>query len=61
MGCHYDTKQSMLVTYIHDALNNDKVDYNAYCNCRADLITYENGIATGVNGTFIDSKGSGNI
>ena len=58
MGCHYDTKQSMLVTYIHDALNNDKADYTAYCNCRADLITYEKGIATGVNGTFIDSSGS---
>ena len=58
MGCHYDTKQSMLVTYIHDALNDANVDFNAYCNCRADLITYENAIATGVNGTFIDSSGS---
>ena len=58
MGCHYDTKQSMLVTYIHDALNDDKKSYNAYCNCRADSITYDNGIATGVNGTFIDSNGS---
>jgi hypothetical protein len=48
----------MLVTYIHDALSNDKVSYNAYCNCRADSITYDNGIATGVNGTFIDSNGS---
>ena len=58
LGCHYDTKQSMLVTYIHDSLSNNNVDYNAYCNCRADLITYEKGLATGVNGTFIDSKGS---
>ena len=58
LGCHYDTKQSMLVTYIHDALNDDKADYNAYCNCRVDSITHENGIATGVNGTFIDSRGS---
>ena len=58
LGCHYDTKQSMLVTYIHDALNDDKKSYNAYCNCRADSITYDNGIATGVNGTFIDSNGS---
>src|SRR6185503_6892197 len=58
LGCHYDTKQSMLVTYIHDALSNDKLDYNAYCNCRADLITHKDGLVTGVNGTFIDSKGS---
>src|SRR6187431_2332860 len=58
LGCHYDTKQSMLVTYIHDALSNDKLDYNAYCNCRADMITHKDGLVTGVNGTFIDSKGS---
>lgn len=32
LGCHYDTKQSMLVTYIHDALNNDNLDYQVYCN-----------------------------
>jgi len=58
MGCHYDTKQSMLVTYIHDALVDEKAEYTAYCNCRADSITYENGIATGVNGAFIDSSNS---
>jgi choline dehydrogenase-like flavoprotein len=60
IGCHYDTKQSMLVTYIHDALNNDKLDYTVYCNCQADRITYNNnsGIATGVDGTFIDINGS---
>ena len=58
IGCHYDTKQSMLVTYIHDALNNDKLDYKVYCNCQADRITYDgNGIATGVDGTFIDIDG----
>jgi len=57
LGCHYDTKQSMLVTYIHDALNDDKVDYKAYCNCRADLVTYKDDAVTGIDGTFIDSKG----
>ena len=35
-GCHYDTKQSMLVTYIHEALVNENINYNVYCNCRAD-------------------------
>jgi len=59
IGCHYDTKQSMLVTYIHDSLNNDKLDYKVYCNCQADRITYDgNGIATGVDGTIIDINGS---
>lgn len=58
MGCHYDTKQSMLVTYIHDALNNDKLDYNVYCNCQAERITHNNGIATGVDAIFIDIDGN---
>jgi len=57
LGCHYDTKQSMLVTYIHDALVNENINYNVYCNCRADFITYENGVANGVNGTFVNSSG----
>jgi choline dehydrogenase-like flavoprotein len=59
IGCHYDTKQSMLVTYIHDALNNDKLNYTVYCNCQADKITHNNdGIATGIDGVFIDSSGN---
>jgi choline dehydrogenase-like flavoprotein len=56
LGCHYDTKQSMLVTYIHDALADDSLDYTVYCNCDADTITYDKGIATGVNGTFRNSS-----
>lgn len=57
LGCHYDTKQSMLVTYIHNALTDPAIDFSAYCNCRAERITYVNGIATGVDGTFVDSAG----
>jgi choline dehydrogenase-like flavoprotein len=57
LGCHYDTKQSMLVTYIHDALVNENINYNVYCNCRVDDIRYENGIANGVNATFVNSSG----
>ena len=60
LGCHYDTKQSMLVTYIHEALNDPHIDYSAYCNCRVDRITYdqESGLATGVDGTFTDLRGN---
>src|SRR5215210_6881080 len=60
LGCHYDTKQSMLVTYIHEALNDSNVDYAAYCNCRVDRITYdqESGRVTGVDGTFTDFRGN---
>jgi choline dehydrogenase-like flavoprotein len=58
LGCHYDTKQSMLVTYIHDALTDTSVDYSAYCNCRADRITYDNNSVTGVEGSFVDAAGA---
>ena len=60
LGYHYDTKQSMLVTYIHEALRDPNVDYTAYCNCRVDRITYdqESGLATGVDGTFTDLRGN---
>lgn len=59
LGCHYDTKQSMLVTYIHEALNDHNADYSAYCNCRVDRITIEeeSGLATGVDGTLTDLRG----
>ena len=60
LGCHYDTKQSMLVTYIHEALRDPNIDYTAYCNCRVDRITYDqdSGLATGVDGTFTDLRGN---
>ncbi|MBI3639348.1 MAG: GMC family oxidoreductase [Thaumarchaeota archaeon] len=58
LGCHYNTKQSMLVTYIRDALNNPNMDYTAYCNCKAEKITYQDGVATGVDGIFVDGIGN---
>lgn len=58
LGCHYDTKQSMLVTYIHDALNNKKTDYSVYCDCKVDRIVHQNGKASGVEGSFVDTQGN---
>jgi choline dehydrogenase-like flavoprotein len=58
LGCHYDTKQSMLVTYIHDALNDPAVDYTAYCNCEALRVTHEDDVAMGVDGIFVDAGGN---
>ncbi len=60
LGCHYDTKQSMLVTYIHEALNDPAANYTAYCNCRVDRITHEQDseLATGIDGTFTDLRGN---
>jgi choline dehydrogenase-like flavoprotein len=57
LGCHYDTKQSMLVTYIHDGIHKTK-SYKAYCNCRAEKITHRNGVADGVDGVFVDETGN---
>ena len=57
LGCHYDTKQSMLVTYIHDAIQSNN-DFTAYCNCDVKKIIHSNGIATGVEGSFVDETGN---
>ncbi|WP_420545148.1 GMC family oxidoreductase N-terminal domain-containing protein [Nitrosopumilus sp.] len=57
LGCHYDTKQSMLVTYIHDAVNSSN-DFTAYCNCDVKKIIHSNGVATGVEGSFVDESGN---
>ena len=57
LGCHYDTKQSMLVTYIHDALQSND-DFTVYCNCDIQKIIHSNGIASGVEGCFVDNAGN---
>ncbi|MDH3657344.1 MAG: GMC family oxidoreductase [Nitrosopumilus sp.] len=57
LGCHYDTKQSMLVTYIHDALQSNN-DFTAYCDCDIKKIIHKDGIVTGVEGSFIDNTGN---
>ncbi|MEE8113756.1 MAG: GMC family oxidoreductase [Nitrososphaerales archaeon] len=55
LGCHYETKQDMLRTYIREAMRT--TDIRIYCNCEAERITNENGMADGVDGNFIGSKG----
>ena len=57
LGCHYDTKQSMLVTYIHDALQSNN-DFNVYCNCDVKKIIHSDGLVAGVEGSFIDNTGN---
>jgi len=57
LGCHYDTKQSMLVTYIHDALQSSN-DFTAYCNCDVTKLVHSNGVVTGVEGSLIDNTGN---
>lgn len=55
LGCHYETKQDMKVTYIHKALQSP--DMRTYCNCSAEKITYSGGVADGVEGEFLDADG----
>lgn len=56
LGCHYETKQDMLVTYIRKAMQNSNI--SIYCNCAAENISYSNGTVDGVEGNFIDSGGA---
>lgn len=55
LGCHYETKQDMLQTYIRRAVRD--TDIRIYCNCAAERIPHSNGVVEGVEGVFIDRGG----
>jgi choline dehydrogenase-like flavoprotein len=42
IGCHYETKQNVLVTYIHEALKQADSKMKIYCNCEVEKIVYKN-------------------
>lgn len=52
LGCHYERKQDMVITYIREALEDNNADIKIYCNCNVDKISYENNTVTGVQGKF---------
>jgi choline dehydrogenase-like flavoprotein len=58
LGCHYETKQDMRVTYLHKALNNPRSNIKIYCNCSAEKITYSADIIDGIEGNFLDAFGN---
>lgn len=58
LGCHYETKQDMRITYLHEALNDPKSNLRAYCNCSAEKITGSDGVVDGVEGNFLDRIGN---
>lgn len=58
LGCHYETKQDMRVTYLHKALNNPGSSIKIYCNCSAEKITHSCDTVDGVEGDFLDSSGN---
>jgi hypothetical protein len=58
LGCHYETKQDMRITYLHKALNDPNSNLRAYCNCSAEKITGSDGVVDGVEGNFLDRTGN---
>jgi len=58
LGCHYETKQDMRVTYIHKALNDSESSIRIYCNCAAGKINYSDGLVDSVEGEFQDRDGN---
>jgi choline dehydrogenase-like flavoprotein len=55
LGCHYETKQNVLVTYIHKALGSPDSVMRVYCDCDIERIVHgDDGIAEGVEGHFVD-------
>lgn len=57
LGCNYETKQNVLVTYLHKALSFPDSNLHVYCNCDASKITYKDGLANGVEGDFVNPSG----
>lgn len=57
LGCHYETKQNVLVTYIHQALKKPDSIVRIYCNCHVNKLIYSNGIVSGIEGDFVDIDG----
>jgi choline dehydrogenase-like flavoprotein len=57
LGCHYETKQNVLVTYIHQALQKPDSEMRIYCNCNIDKIVSREGIVEGIEGDFTDIDG----
>lgn len=57
LGCHYETKQNVLVTYIHQALQADS-NMKVYCNCKVEKIDYAGDTVQGIEGDFINIDGT---
>ena len=54
LGCSYDAKQSMLITYVPRA---ERAGARIFANARADRICVRNGRARGVRGRVVDPHG----
>ncbi|HEV8360754.1 MAG TPA: GMC family oxidoreductase [Candidatus Thermoplasmatota archaeon] len=57
LGCHYDTKRNVLVTYLHEALQKPDAAMRAYCNCCVERLVHRGGVVEGVEGSFRNADG----
>lgn len=58
LGCHYETKQDMVNTYIYEAIHSSNSnEFITYCNCDVRKINYEDGTAKGIEGKFLGNLG----
>jgi choline dehydrogenase-like flavoprotein len=58
LGCHYETKRNVLVTYLHEALQRPDEQVQIYCNCVAERIIHADGRVEAVEGEFRDIDGN---
>ena len=58
LGCHYETKQNVLVTFIHQALQQADSNMKIYCNCKIEKINYEGDTVHGIEGDFVNIDGT---
>ena len=58
LGCHYETKQNVLVTFIHQALQQTDSSMKVYCNCKVEKINYNGDTVQGIEGDFVNIDGT---
>jgi choline dehydrogenase-like flavoprotein len=58
LGCHYETKQNVLVTFIHQALQQADTNMKVYCNCKVEKINYNGDTVQGIEGDFVNIDGT---
>ena len=58
LGCHYETKQNVLITYIHQALEQPDSNMKVYCNCKVEKIDYTDDTVQGIEGDFMNIDGT---
>ena len=58
LGCHYETKQDMKVTYIHRALNDPNSQFRIYVNCDVQKLGQSSsGVIDYVDGNLVNDAG----